>query len=93
MKKRPALPFLAAAKRVGQPVALSVNLPANQPEMRAFAERRLLQELEQLELVSKRTGTRQCMRAPEAGPSQRAELALATLQVRKAAGLDLQGAS
>ena len=32
-------------------MALSVNLPANQPTMRAFAEKRLLQELEALQLV------------------------------------------
>lgn len=39
------------AKKVGKPVALSVNLPANQPLMRAFVEKRLLQELQQLDLV------------------------------------------
>lgn len=42
----------SAAKRVRQSVALSVNLPANQPLMRAFAEKRLLQELQALQLVS-----------------------------------------
>ncbi|PSC72300.1 phosphoglycolate phosphatase [Micractinium conductrix] len=39
------------SKRTGRSVALSVNLPANQPLMRAFAEKRLLQELRQLQLV------------------------------------------
>ena len=37
---------------MGRPVALSVNLPAGQPLMRAFAEKRLMQELQQLHLVS-----------------------------------------
>jgi hypothetical protein len=41
-----------AAKKTGRPVALSVNLPAGQPLMRAFAEKRLMQELQQLQLVS-----------------------------------------
>jgi hypothetical protein len=41
-----------AAKKAGRPVALSVNLPAGQPLMRAFAEKRLMQELQQLQLVS-----------------------------------------
>ncbi|KAL4452358.1 hypothetical protein ABPG75_008020 [Micractinium tetrahymenae] len=39
------------AKRSGRSVALSVNLPASQPLMRAFAEKRLLQELQTLQLV------------------------------------------
>lgn len=39
------------ARRVGRSVALSVNLPANQPLMRAFVEKRLLQEMQQLQLV------------------------------------------
>ena len=41
-----------AAKKTGRAVALSVNLPAGQPLMRAFAEKRLMQELQQLQLVS-----------------------------------------
>lgn len=44
------------AKRVRQSVALSVNLPANQPLMRAFAEKRLLQELQALQLVQQTAG-------------------------------------
>ncbi|KAL4450043.1 hypothetical protein ABPG77_010712 [Micractinium sp. CCAP 211/92] len=44
------------AKRAGQPVALSVNLPANQPLMRAFAEKRLLQELQTLQLAQHTAG-------------------------------------
>lgn len=49
-------PHACAAKRVGRSVALSVNLPGNQPLMRAFAEKRLLQELQQLQLVSLEVG-------------------------------------
>ena len=36
---------------MGRPVALSLNLPPDQHEMRLFAEKRLLQELQQLQLV------------------------------------------
>lgn len=40
-----------AARKTGQSVALSVNLPPNEPTMRAFAEKRLMQELQELQLV------------------------------------------
>lgn len=45
-----ALP-MCAAKKTGKAVALSVNLPAGEPLMRAWAEKRLLQELQALQLV------------------------------------------
>lgn len=40
-----------AAKKTGRAVALSVNLPSGEPLMRAWAEKRLLQELQALQLV------------------------------------------
>ena len=45
----PLLP--PAAKKTGRAVALSVNLPSGEPLMRAWAEKRLLQELQALQLV------------------------------------------
>lgn len=42
---------MCAAKKTGKAVALSVNLPAGEPLMRAWAEKRLLQELQALQLV------------------------------------------
>jgi hypothetical protein len=88
---REMCPRCAAAKRVGKPVALSVNLPANHPEMRAFAERRLLQELRQLDLVRHQT-IRSCPWCLY-GALCPAEHTRACLQVEKAAGLDLHGTS
>lgn len=45
------LPSPPAAKKTGRAVALSVNLPSGEPLMRAWAEKRLLQELQALQLV------------------------------------------
>lgn len=52
-------------------MALSVNLPANEPLLRAFAEKRLLQELAQLQLVSG-VGGREAGRLRQVGESHHA---------------------
>lgn len=55
-----------AAKKTGRPVALSVNLPSGEPLMRAWAEKRLLQELQALQLVRQEQG-RASIECPRGG--------------------------
>ena len=82
---------------MGKPVALSVNLPANQPLMRAFVEKRLLQELQQLDLVTGEVAAASVGRIHCAGVHSALSQSCdppnsCWLQVQQAANLNLQPA-